>query len=96
MIGIKGNAKKDEGVHRVGTWGETTRTVMCFAAAHEYTEPHEPCGLLHRALIHHDQLITLQPACTLDSLCDCRGVLPEPCAHRASFCVFCVHQIHNA
>ena len=19
-----------------------------------------------------------------------------PCAHRASFCVFCVHQIHNA
>ena len=25
-----------------------------------------------------------------------RGVLPEPCAHRASFCVFCVHQIHNA
>ena len=28
--------------------------------------------------------------------CGAQGVLPEPCAHRASFCVFCVHQIHNA
>ena len=56
----------------------------------------------HQFTWHHIHAFPLPPLSnsglgTLGGCCLNRArTVRAPCTHRASFCVFCVHQIHNA